>query len=691
MYTAIYRDFRPDSFDQLVGQDHIVRILKSQIASGRTGHAYLFCGTRGTGKTTTARILAKALNCEADDRAARPCCECASCRAIKEGSFMDVIEIDAASNNGVDNIRELRESVKYPPAVGRNKVYIIDEVHMLSTGAFNALLKTLEEPPENVVFILATTEPQKLPATILSRCMRLDFRRVSEKTIADNMRMICEARGLEADDAALALIAVNADGSVRDSLSILEQCISTGEKHITRDDVAEMLGTAGEEVMIELTDFVMKADMSSALLLLDSAINSGRDVKQFMKEWLAHFRNLLMAKYIQDPENALNMSLENVERVRRQSEEISTDLLNRGITELTKTISESRWSAQPRVMLEMCIVRLGVGQEELKETVFRYDGAASSVSSASSGMGAASAGVSSAAVQQGGQASSPSVGYAGGIGTTGSAAQMHSGNGQQRADAHAGEAESAMSAGASGAAPDDTMSDEERYLQSLIDSETGAGSSIMPPEPDVYDNYNNYDYGSGAAPAHAGPAAGAQTGAPDASDISTSAPTGARPDRAPAENRAPSAPVPPPDGRGSAPTARPETQTAPAAPTAQETPQPSGRSIPGLTPEAAELWNTVVKKAVGQKPMLIRIENRARLVGMDDKSFYVAVQDDMTARIIKEKGRDILEKIMEEYHGSHLTLRLAKQKGVPLAKEQDKAEMVAEQIREKFHVDVEIK
>ena len=579
MYTAIYRDFRPDSFDQIVGQDHIVRILKSQIASGRTGHAYLFCGTRGTGKTTTARILAKALNCESEDIAARPCCECASCRAIKEGSFMDVIEIDAASNNGVDNIRELRESVKYPPAVGRNKVYIIDEVHMLSTGAFNALLKTLEEPPENVVFILATTEPQKLPATILSRCMRLDFRRVSEKTIADNMRMICEARGLEADEAALALIAVNADGSVRDSLSILEQCISTGDKRITRDDVAEMLGTAGEDVMIELTDLVMKADMSSALLLLDSAINSGRDVKQFMKEWLAHFRNLLMAKYIQDPESALNMSLENVERVRKQSAEISTDLLNRGITELTKTISESRWSAQPRVMLEMCIVRLGVGQEELKQTVFRYDGAAPAVSDSG-----ASSGGAQQTVQQPVQ--------------------------------------------------DNGLSDEERYLQSLIDSESGNGSSMMPPEPDHGDMY-----GTSAAP--------------------------------------------PPAGRGNTPkeahSAQP--QTAP----------PAGRAVPGLTPEAAELWNTVVKKAVGEKPMLIRIENRAKLVGMDDKNFYVAVQDDMTARIIKERGREILEKKMEEYHGTHLTLRLAKQKGVPLAKEQDKAEMVAEQIKEKFHIDVEIK
>ncbi|MDY5906052.1 MAG: DNA polymerase III subunit gamma/tau [Anaerovoracaceae bacterium] len=585
MYTAIYRDFRPDSFDQIVGQDHIVRILKSQIASGRTGHAYLFCGTRGTGKTTTARILAKALNCESEDIAARPCCECASCRAIKEGSFMDVIEIDAASNNGVDNIRELRESVKYPPAVGRNKVYIIDEVHMLSTGAFNALLKTLEEPPENVVFILATTEPQKLPATILSRCMRLDFRRVSEKTIADNMRMICEARGLEADEAALALIAVNADGSVRDSLSILEQCISTGDKRITRDDVAEMLGTAGEDVMIELTDLVMKADMSSALLLLDSAINSGRDVKQFMKEWLAHFRNLLMAKYIQDPESALNMSLENVERVRKQSTEISTDLLNRGITELTKTISESRWSAQPRVMLEMCIVRLGVGQEELKQTVFRYDGAAPAVSDS---------GVSSGGAQ---------------------AVRAAQQTVQQPVQ-------------------DNGLSDEERYLQSLIDSESGNGISMMPPEPDHGDMY-----GTSAAP--------------------------------------------PPAGRGNTPTEAHSAQP--------QTAPPAGRAVPGLTPEAADLWNTVVKKAVGEKPMLIRIENRAKLVGMDDKNFYVAVQDDMTARIIKERGREILEKKMEEYHGTHLTLRLAKQKGVPLAKEQDKAEMVAEQIKEKFHIDVEIK
>lgn len=556
MYTAIYRDFRPDSFDRLVGQDHIVRILKSQIASNQTGHAYLFCGTRGTGKTTTARILAKALNCEAEDSAARPCCECASCRSIKEGSFMDVVEIDAASNNGVDNIRELRESVKYPPVLGRNKVYIIDEVHMLSPGAFNALLKTLEEPPENVVFILATTEPQKLPATILSRCMRLDFRRVSEKTIIKNMKMICEAKGLEAEDAALALIAVNADGSVRDSLSILEQCISTGESRITRDDVAEMLGTAGEDVMIELTDCVMRSDISAALILLDSAINSGRDVKQFMKEWLAHFRNLLMAKYIKDPENALNMSLENADRVKVQSADVSTDLLNRGITELTKTISESRWSAQPRVMLEMCIVRLGVGQQEEARTVFKYDGAVQSENAA--------------------------------------------------------------------------MSDEELYLQSLIDNAAGIDEKPYFNSEDVS---GSTDKNSGTQAAFVQPK----------NDINTSQHSGS-------------------------------TQSQ------------------GLTREAIELWNTVVKKSVGERPMLIRIENRAQLIGMDDSNFYVSVQDDITARIIKEKGRAILEKHMEEYGGKHRTLRLAKQKGVPLAKEQDEeAAEIAGRIKEKFHIDVEIK
>lgn len=229
MYQALYRAYRPEVFDEVLGQEHIVRIIKNQLATDSTSHAYLFCGTRGTGKTTTARLLAKGLNCLSDGE--KPCGECANCMSIKEGSFIDVIEIDAASNNGVDNIRELRESVSYPPAVGRNKIYIIDEVHMLSTGAFNALLKTLEEPPEYVTFILATTEVQKLPATILSRCMRLDFKRVPEKTIIVGMARICSEIGIEVTEDALRIIAANADGSVRDGLSILDQCISGVRKN----------------------------------------------------------------------------------------------------------------------------------------------------------------------------------------------------------------------------------------------------------------------------------------------------------------------------------------------------------------------------------------------------------------------------------------------------------------------------
>ena len=235
MYRALYRQYRPEVFEEVLGQDHIVRILKNQIATDSTSHAYLFCGTRGTGKTTTARLLAKGLNCLSDGE--RPCGECANCRAIKEGSFLDCIEIDAASNNGVDDVRELRESVKYPPSSGRRKVYIIDEVHMLSQEAFNALLKTLEEPPEYVTFILATTEVHKLPATVLSRCMRLDFKRVPESVLISGMSDICSKVGVNVSEDALRIIAANADGSVRDGLSILDQCISSSQTEVTAEDV----------------------------------------------------------------------------------------------------------------------------------------------------------------------------------------------------------------------------------------------------------------------------------------------------------------------------------------------------------------------------------------------------------------------------------------------------------------------
>ena len=292
MYRALYRQYRPEVFDEVLGQDHIVRILKNQIATGSTSHAYLFCGTRGTGKTTTARLLAKGLNCLSDGQ--RPCGQCPNCQAIKEGSFLDVIEIDAASNRGVDDVRELRESVKYPPAAGRMKVYIIDEVHMLTTEAFNALLKTLEEPPEYVTFILATTEVHKLPAT---------------------MSDICASLGINVTEDALRIIAANADGSVRDGLSILDQCIAGREEQVTADDVLEFLGASGAEDFLELTDMVRKKRTEEAIIFLSRLLEDGKDVRQFMRDWTGHYRNLLLVKYMRNPETVLGMSAENIERL----------------------------------------------------------------------------------------------------------------------------------------------------------------------------------------------------------------------------------------------------------------------------------------------------------------------------------------------------------------------------------------
>ena len=361
MYTALYRSERPEVFDEILGQEHIVRILKHQIASGEVSHAYLFCGTRGTGKTTTARILAKGVNCLHEDPQGRPCGTCANCRAISEGTFMDVIEIDAASNNGVENIRELRESVKYPPAVGREKVYIIDEVHMLSTGAFNALLKTLEEPPENVMFILATTEPQKLPATILSRCLRLDFKRVPQALLMEGMRRICAEKGVSLTDSALKLLANCADGSVRDGLSVLDQVLASGQKQIDRSDVLEYIGAAGEDFFIELTDLTALHKVPEALLLLDQALADGKDVRSLMKDWMAHYRNLMITKFIRNPEDMLNMAAENLARIEEQSRHITMDEIRDAVLLLSRTINEARWSTQPRILLELAIISIASG------------------------------------------------------------------------------------------------------------------------------------------------------------------------------------------------------------------------------------------------------------------------------------------------------------------------------------------
>ena len=359
MYKALYRTERPETFDEVIGQEHIVRVLKNQIANNTVGHAYLFCGTRGTGKTTMARLLAKAVNCTSDGE--RPCGCCNNCLSIKDGSFIDMIEIDAASNNGVESVREIRDSVNYPASIGRRKVYIIDEVHMLSTAAFNALLKTLEEPPEGIMFILATTDPQKLPQTILSRCMRFNFRRVSETQLAGQMKTICEKRGVKITDSALKLLAANADGSVRDGLSLLDQCLAGTDKILDRETVLEFLGTVSEGFFLELTEKVCVSDTSGALLLLDEVLAEGKDVKQLLNDWMAHYRSLLIAKYIKDAENLLNMSGENIEKLKKQSQGMDLATINSSILTLANAINDARYSTQPRTLMELAIVVLANG------------------------------------------------------------------------------------------------------------------------------------------------------------------------------------------------------------------------------------------------------------------------------------------------------------------------------------------
>ncbi len=375
MYKALYRAYRPETFDDVLGQEHIVRILKNQIANDSVAHAYLFCGIRGTGKTTMARLLAKGVNCTESDP---PCGECANCTAIKNGSYLDVIEIDAASNNGVDNIRDLRESVNYPPVLGRKKVYIIDEVHMLSGGAYNALLKTLEEPPEDVIFVLATTEPQKLPATIISRCLTLDFRRVSEKQLISGMEKICADLKLKASEEALALIARNADGSVRDALSILDQCIAAGKGAMTYEDVLDILGTVGDTALVEMADLIIAQDPAKAILFLNKLIDEGREIKELAKEFLRHAGNILICKYVKKPQEVLNISPENAQRIKKQAEAVSLPKLYEAISILSKMSNDIKWASQSRVLLELAVIRLSQ-MDEVKSESPRIQSAKSEV------------------------------------------------------------------------------------------------------------------------------------------------------------------------------------------------------------------------------------------------------------------------------------------------------------------------
>jgi DNA polymerase-3 subunit gamma/tau len=356
-YTALYRKWRPMVFGDVYGQSHITMTLKNQIKNDNIAHAYLFCGTRGTGKTSTAKIFARAINCSSP-RDLDPCNECDVCRGILNESIMDVIEIDAASNNGVDNIRELRENVKYPPSKAKYKVYIIDEVHMLSQGAFNALLKTLEEPPSYVIFVLATTEPQKIPSTILSRCQRFDFKRVAFEEIFKRAKYICTEMDIEIEDEALNLIVRNSDGAVRDALSILDQCISFSEGKLTYEKAIETLGIVTDEFLFKLADSIYEEDSKKAMQLIDELVNSGKDISQFIKDFINHFRNLMMTKMTESIEEVIDMSKENIQRLQIQGEKFQLNTIIRVINVLSQTEAEIKWSSQPRVLLELAVVKL---------------------------------------------------------------------------------------------------------------------------------------------------------------------------------------------------------------------------------------------------------------------------------------------------------------------------------------------
>lgn len=357
-YTALYRKFRPDTFADVKGQDAIVQTLKNQIKSDRIGHAYLFCGTRGTGKTSIAKIMAKAVNCEHPVDGS-PCNECATCRAIAAGSSMNVIEIDAASNNGVDNIREIREEVSYSPTEGRFKVYIIDEVHMLSIGAFNALLKTLEEPPSYVIFILATTEAHKLPVTILSRCQRYDFKRISIATIGERIQELLLAENVEAEEKAIRYIARKADGAMRDALSLLDQCIAffPGQK-LTYEQVLDVLGAVDTEVFSRMLRLILKKDVRGLMESLEELVMQGRELGQYVTDFTWYLRNLLLLKSSDNIEDVLDVSAENLKLLQEEAGMVREEALMRYIRIFSELGNRMKYETSKRLALEVALIKM---------------------------------------------------------------------------------------------------------------------------------------------------------------------------------------------------------------------------------------------------------------------------------------------------------------------------------------------
>ena len=355
-YMALYRKWRPDNFANLVGQDHVSRTLANAIKSGRIGHAYLFTGPRGTGKTSTARILAKALNCE-HGPTTEPCNKCEACQRINSGSSMDVFEVDAASNRGIDEIRDLRETVKFAPVNGRYKVYIIDEVHMLSRDAFNALLKTLEEPPAHVVFIMATTEVYKVPATIQSRCQRYDFKRITIEDIFNRLKTVVADMDIEVEDDALRMIAVKADGGMRDALSILDQCIALSEQSLTIDRVQQLLGLVGKEWLDKLVGALQSKDAAAVLTMVDEIIRAGKDLQQVLGELGIHFRGLMIFKAA-GLVDGVDYYSQTDESIKKQAAGFTQEQIVWIIRRVHEAANEVKWSPQPRIAVEAALLEI---------------------------------------------------------------------------------------------------------------------------------------------------------------------------------------------------------------------------------------------------------------------------------------------------------------------------------------------
>ena len=371
-YTALYRNFRPLKFSDMVGQEHITKTLRNQVMSGRVGHAYLFNGGRGTGKTTSAKILARVVNC-LNPIDGEPCNECEICKDMLDGSLTDIVEMDAASNNGVDDIRSIREEVNFLPTKAKYRVYIIDEVHMLSTGAFNALLKTLEEPPSHVKFILATTEPQKLPTTILSRCQRFDFKKIPENDIVKRLKIICEGSDINADEEALKIMAVLSEGHMRDAISILERCSQESSEKITTDEVKELVGLPSLTYINKLTRAILEYDAMNALEAIDEVIEDGKDLYNFLWEVIKYIKDILVYK---TTNNLSLYSQEEIVEIKRLADITEEERLLDIIYKLSELEADIKWSSQKTIMFQTGVIKI-CRKESSSSTSTSYAGGTS--------------------------------------------------------------------------------------------------------------------------------------------------------------------------------------------------------------------------------------------------------------------------------------------------------------------------